>query len=157
MDGDGQRMSKDLVKATWELPTYYLNELGLSSKGLRLFRAIGDSMTRPDCGGIHSGDVLMANTRDLNPSPPGIFALDDGFGLIVKRLEFIAYSDPPRISIRSDNTPHSSYDLPAEQVRIVGRCVWVWSRAVIRRLISPKYGGDASPVPCGEARLRGKR
>lgn len=120
----GQVVSEDVVKGEWQVPAYYLHELGLTKNGLYLFRAIGDSMTRPDGGGIHSGDVLLADTKDKHPSPPGIFALDDGFGVVVKRLEFLAYSNPPRISVRSDNPAHASYELQAEEVRVIGRCVW---------------------------------
>ena len=128
VDEAGRTISRDAVKSVWTLPKQYLHELGLPEHGLYLFRAVGDSMTRPDGGGINSGDVLLADTKDRHPSPPGIFALDDGFGVVVKRLEFIAYSDPPRISIRSDNPAHASYELPAEEVRVIGRCVWYGRR-----------------------------
>jgi hypothetical protein len=128
VDGSGQTMSRDAVKSVWKVPKVFLHELGLSEQGLYLFRAVGDSMTRPDGGGINSGDILLADTKDRHPSPPGIFALDDGFGVVVKRLEFIAYSDPPRISIKSDNPAHASYELPAEEVRVIGRCVWYGRR-----------------------------
>ncbi|MGZ6195475.1 MAG: S24 family peptidase [Candidatus Binataceae bacterium] len=128
VDAAGQSVSRDAVKNIWSVPKQYLHELGLPEQGLYLFRAVGDSMTRPDGGGINSGDILLADTKDKHPSPPGIFALDDGFGVVVKRLEFIAYSDPPRISIRSDNPAHASYELPAEEVRVIGRCVWYGRR-----------------------------
>lgn len=120
----GQVVSEDALKGVWQVPAYYLREMGLTERGLYLFRAVGDSMTRPDGGGIHSGDILLADTKDKHPSPPGVFALDDGFGVVVKRLEFIAYSDPAKISIRSDNPAHKSYELPADEVRVIGRCVW---------------------------------
>ena len=128
VDGTGHTMSRDAVKSVWNVPKLYLHELGLSEQGLYLFRAVGDSMTRTDGSGINSGDILLADTKDRHPSPPGIFALDDGFGVVVKRLEFIAYSDPPRMSIRSDNPAHASYELPAEEVRVIGRCVWYGRR-----------------------------
>lgn len=124
LTGSGQVVSEDRVKGVWQLPAYYLSEMGLSGAGLYLFRAIGDSMTRMDGGGIHSGDVLLADTKDRHPSPPGIFALHDGFGVVVKRLEFLAYSDPPRLSVRSDNPAHANVELMAEEVRVIGRCVW---------------------------------
>jgi hypothetical protein len=38
-----------------------------------------------------------------SPTPPGIFVLDDGMGLVAKRLEHIPSSDPPRVRIISDN------------------------------------------------------
>src|SRR5262249_34229490 len=124
VDGDGRPMSRDAVKSVWQVPKLYLRELGLTDNGLYFFRAVGDRMTRPDGGGINSGDILMADTKDRHPSPPGIFALHDGVGVVVNRLEFVANSEPPRICIKPANPAHAIYELPAEEVRVIGRCVW---------------------------------
>lgn len=121
---EGRTMSRDVVKASWAIPRNYLSERGLSKDGIYLFRAVGDSMTKPDGSGIHSGDLLLADVNDKHPVPPGIFALDNGFGVVVKRLEFVSYSDPPMLNVISDNPDHPLEKLAAEQVRVIGRCVW---------------------------------
>jgi transcriptional regulator with XRE-family HTH domain len=124
----GYTVSKDAVKQTWGVPESYLREMGISPAGAFMFRVQGDSMTKPDGTGIHSGDLVIADTHDRRPSPPGIFALWDGFGCIVKRLEFIMGSEPPRLMIASDNPNHRTFERNLDEVNIVGRLSWVARR-----------------------------
>jgi SOS-response transcriptional repressor LexA len=123
-----QPSSPESVRSTWSMPTEHLRELGVPLSGLYLVRARDDSMARPDGGGISPGDLLLVNTNDCHPSPAGIFAIDDGFGLAVRRAAFIPYSEPPRVEVRPDNPTQATHDLPAEKVRILGRCAWVGGR-----------------------------
>jgi phage repressor protein C with HTH and peptisase S24 domain len=124
----GYSISKDAVKVTWGVPEAYLRELGVSVAGAFMFRVQGDSMTKPDGSGIHSGDLVIADTHDRRPSPPGIFALWDGFGTIVKRLEFIMGSEPARLMIASDNPNHRTFERAMDEVNIIGRLVWYGRR-----------------------------
>jgi hypothetical protein len=58
------------------------------------------------------------------PTPPGIFVLDDGMGLVAKRLEHIPNSDPPAVRVISDNKLYPEYERTAEEIRIIGRIRW---------------------------------
>lgn len=127
-DDGGYTVSKDALHAVWGVPDGYLGELGVSRNGIFFFRVLGDSMQRPDGSGIHSGDIVLADTLDCRPSPPGIFALWDGLGTVVKRVEYIMNSEPARVKIRSDNPNHESYERTLEEVKIIGRCVWYGRR-----------------------------
>ena len=59
-----------------------------------------------------------------NPVPPGIFVLNDGMGLVAKRLEHVPMSEPPRVRIISYNHQYAPYECTAEEVNIVGRVRW---------------------------------
>ena len=48
---------------------------------LRMLNVRGDSMQAV----LDDGDVILVNTDDLLPSPPGIFVLFDGMGVMAKR------------------------------------------------------------------------
>ena len=50
---------------------------------------------------LHDGDIVLVGRR--TPTPPGVFVLYDGMGLVAKRVEHITNSDPPRVRIISDN------------------------------------------------------
>ena len=50
--------------------------------------------------------------------------LFDGLGLVAKRLENVANSDPPTMRIISDNPVYAPYERSAEEVNIVGRIRW---------------------------------
>ena len=42
------------------------------------------------------GDIVLVDLGRRTPTPPGVFVLYDGMGLVAKRLEHIPNSDPPR-------------------------------------------------------------
>jgi hypothetical protein len=56
------------------------------------------------CGNI--GSAVPCLTR---PSPPGIFILDDGVGLVAKRIEIIPNTTPRILRNSSENSALSSY------------------------------------------------
>ena len=86
----------------------------------RPYHVEGDSMmpTRQD------RDIVLVDTSRRSPTPPGIFVLHDGMGLVAKRLEHIPNSDPPRVRIISDNAHYSPYEGLADEVNIIGRIRW---------------------------------
>ena len=124
-DSNGGMTAADDVRAEWGLPDDYLRaELRVSPNQVRIIEVQGDSMEPT----LRSGERVMVDLADTRPSPPGIFALWDGFGVVVKRLEHIPNSDPAALRISSDNTFHKEYERTAEEVRIIGRVVWAARR-----------------------------
>jgi phage repressor protein C with HTH and peptisase S24 domain len=87
---------------------------------LRIMHVEGDSMMPT----LHHGDVVLVDLSRRAPTPPGIFVLYDGMGLVAKRLDHIPNSDPPRVRIISDNAFYVPYDCTAEEVNIIGRIRW---------------------------------
>ena len=53
----------------------------------------------------------------LKPQRAG-FVLDDGMGLVAKRLEHIPNSDPPAVRVISDNAHYPAYERTAEEIKI---------------------------------------
>ena len=92
-------------------------KLNVSTNDLRVIDVRGDSML-PTLSG---GDVVLVNLKDRAPSPPGIFVLFDGLGLVVKRLEF---HNPEAIQIISDNPQYAPYTRALKETNIIGRVVW---------------------------------
>lgn len=43
-------------------------------------------------------------------------------------IEHVPHSDPPKVLLKSLNPEYDSYERPAEEVRVVGRAVWVSRR-----------------------------
>jgi phage repressor protein C with HTH and peptisase S24 domain len=87
---------------------------------LRIMHVEGDSMMPT----LRDGDVVLVDMGRRAPTPPGIFVLHDGMGLVAKRLEHIPNSDPPRVRIISDNTFYAPYEGTADEVNIIGRIRW---------------------------------
>jgi hypothetical protein len=125
MDGDGNHITGESLRGTWHLPSAYVqNELRIATQSARIIEVVGDSMAPT----LIAGDRVLIDTADTNPTPPGIFALYDGYGVIVKRLERVARAEPPAIRVISDNPHHSPYELSSDEVRIIGRVVWFGRR-----------------------------
>jgi transcriptional regulator with XRE-family HTH domain len=117
---DGQ-WHADAVSGEWSLPSEYLGgELGVRPNQVKIVRVVGDSMAPT----LTSDDRVMVNTFDRVPSPGGVFALWDGLGLVVKRLEYIPNSDPTTVRIISDNAHHGTYERTLDEVNIIGRVIW---------------------------------
>jgi len=85
----------------------------------------GDSMEPT----LAPGTRVMVDTEDRIPSPPGIFVVYDGLGLVVKRVEHRPQSSPPAVRLISDNPRYDSYECPLEEARIQGRVIgrWQWT------------------------------
>jgi hypothetical protein len=115
--GDGS-VAAVPVLGTWKIPRNVLQRrLKGAVSALHIVECEGDSMEPR----IHDGDFVFIDTSRQVPSPPGIFALNDGFGQTLKRLEIIPNSDPPRVKIIPENQNHSTYERSLEEVRIIGR------------------------------------
>lgn len=97
---------------------------GASPDLVAVFEVIGDSMV----GTLNPGEKVFVNMGDRSPSPPGIFVVWDGLGLVLKRVEFIAHSDPPRVRIISDNLKYEAYERNLEEAYIQARVIGSWQR-----------------------------
>ena len=93
---------------------------------LRLLVVRGDSMSPV----LEDGDRVLVNTADTRPSPPGIFVLHDGVGLMIKSLELVPGLTPEQAMIRisSANTHYSAYQRRISELEIKGRIIWFGRR-----------------------------
>lgn len=115
---DGQVL--DGVRAVWRLPPDFLRTELRSREGDVDFIAVdGDSMIPT----LLPGDRVMINRSQTAPSPDGLYAIFDGIGISVKRLEIVKGSNPIRIRIKSDNPNHSTDEILATDLHVIGRVV----------------------------------
>ncbi len=119
--GGGAVVDAEEVRDFWYIPTALIKyEIRSEPKNLRMVTVEGDSMSPI----LQTGDRIIVDVARRAPSPPGIFVLFDGIGLVVKRLEHIPNSEPPMLRISSENGAYSSYERTHEEVNVVGRVVW---------------------------------
>ena len=78
---------------------------------LRIMHVVGDSMEPT----LRDGDIVLVDMGRAVPTPPGVFVLHDGIGLVAKRLEHIPNSDPPVMHVISDNKTYSAYERTADE------------------------------------------
>ena len=97
---------------------------GAPADRVRIVEVVGDSNI-PD---LWPGQKVMVDTGDLNPSPPGMFVLWDGIGLVIKQVEYIPNSEPPAVRISSRNKHYEPYERTMEEAHIQGRVIGRWGR-----------------------------
>lgn len=100
--------------------SWIVHDLKADPTNLRIMHVEGDSMMPT----LHSGDVVLVDLAKRSPTPPGIFVLFDGMGLVAKRLEHIPNNDPPKVRVISDNTFYGPYERTSNEVNIIGRIRW---------------------------------
>lgn len=116
--GDGRSAPPCHFSRQWLKQT-----VGAAASDLRSFTVRGDNMSPT----LAVGDMLLVNTSDKHPSPPGMFLVSDGAGMVVKRLELVAAGKKLRVSC--DNPHYAAYESLIEETAIIGRVAWL-SRAV---------------------------
>lgn len=77
----------------------------------------GDSM-EPTLSG---GSIVFVDTTHMMPSPPDLYAVDYGDGLMVKRIELIPRTDQVRVI--SDNNRYQTYEMSRDDLHVYGRVV----------------------------------
>jgi hypothetical protein len=118
---DGNQFPADAVRGIWQLPDHVFTQMRTRSQNVRCFPVQGDSMLET----LDEGDFVFVDVAHRVPSPPGIYALDDGFGgIIVKRLEVVDEDEgEPIVRVISDNDRYAERRERADSLRIVGRYI----------------------------------
>jgi len=91
---------------------------------LKMVRVAGDSMEPT----LRDGDWLLIDISQNRPAREGIYALQADGTAWVKRLS-VNLRDRA-VKVISDNPLYPPQDLPADQVKVIGRVVWMVGRAV---------------------------
>ncbi len=129
--GGGQIIDYEDTNGSWSFPREWLrHELRAAPPDLRIITIDGDSMMSDPqkASDLDPGDKVIVNVADLRPTPPGVFILHDGVGLVAKRIEVIAGSDPATLRIMSNNDRYQTYERTVDEVKIVGRVVFRFQR-----------------------------
>ena len=121
--GSGLTEDAGKVVALWQVPSEIVRGYSTApAPELRIITVMGDSMEPT----LQPGQRVLVDVGDLKPSPPGIFVVWDGLGLVIKRVQMLAHSEPPRVKISSDNVKYDPYERSLEEAYIQGRVIGQW-------------------------------
>ena len=111
------------ILAEWHVPSGIVRGYSTApARELRIITVMGDSMEPT----LLPGQRVLVDTGDRMPSPPGVFVVWDGLGLVVKRVQVLPHSEPPRVRITSDNGKYDAYERTLEEAYIQGRVIGQW-------------------------------
>lgn len=99
-------------------------ELRAPADQLLAMVAEGNSM-EPDFRG---GDQILVDTRRRSLAQPGAFCLWDGDGHVIKFLEKVPDSDPPKVRVISANGLYEPRERLVDEINLVGRVIWFGRR-----------------------------
>lgn len=124
--GDGRIVTTEAIRDIWQIPDSFLRgELHMEANTAWIVEVFGDSGYDPSDphtpGSIMPGDRVIIDARDKSPSPPGLFAVYDGIGLVLKLVEVVPKSDPISLKLSSRNPSYSPYEVTLDEARIIGR------------------------------------
>jgi len=121
--GDGLAGGGERIVDEWSLPSGMVRHYSTApASDLRIITVMGDSMEPT----LQPGQRILVDTGDRNPSPPGVFVVWDGLGLVVKRCQVVPHSAPPRVRITSDNPKYDAYERTLTEAYIQGRVIGQW-------------------------------
>lgn len=113
----------ETVVDTWQVPAAIIRAYSSApASDLRIIAVTGDSMEPT----LQSGQRILVDAGDTRPSPPGIFVVWDGLGLVVRRVALLAHSDPARVTITSDNPKYEPSERTVDEAHIRGRVIGQW-------------------------------
>ncbi|MER8979277.1 LexA family transcriptional regulator [Mesorhizobium sp. M0870] len=114
------------VVSEWLIPdAFFRHELQASPSGSIFMAVVGDSMVPT----LYPGNRIIVDTKQSSFGADGVYVFDDGDGEPrVKRLSKVLFSQPPAVTILSDNPAHPPQNALLEHVRIIGRVVGQVSR-----------------------------
>jgi phage repressor protein C with HTH and peptisase S24 domain len=120
LNGDGLTP----VLAEWQLPADLIGAHVTPGSRLAVVRVEGDSM-EPE---YEAGGRVLVDLSRRQPSPPGVYVVWDGFGLVLKRLQVVAGSNPAKVRLSSINAAYDAYDVALAELHIAGRVIakWTW-------------------------------
>jgi transcriptional regulator with XRE-family HTH domain len=122
-DHDGDLVEVLPSKGHWVMPRELFAQVAPAGvDGLKIVSVRGDSMMPR----FRPGQRVMVDTADKLPSPPGVFLVWDGFSLVIKQVEVIPFSEPPRVRLTSANSIYSPYERTLDEAYIQGRVIGVW-------------------------------
>lgn len=115
---NGQTVAAAPVLGAWRIPQSVLQRrVRTSIDHLHMLECEGNSMYPV----IKDGDVVMIDKSRTNPAMPGIFALWENGGQTIKQVEIVRGTDPVQYRLIPANKDYATYEVPAEDVIIIGR------------------------------------
>jgi phage repressor protein C with HTH and peptisase S24 domain len=115
----------DAMTGQYSFPSAgFRQAFGANAGEVIIAEVLGDSMMPT----LYPGQKVMVHIHDKRPTPPGIFYVWDGMGLVIKRVELIPGSNPPTVRIKSDNPKYETYERTVDEAHINGRVILGFTR-----------------------------
>lgn len=121
----GARLSTEKGVGAWGFPeNWFRFTYGTDPAHCRVIAIEDDAMFAE----LRAGDRVVIDVTRTEPSPSGVFLLDDGVTCTPRHLELLPGVEPPTVMVSARNPDYRSREAPLESLRIVGRVIGMWRR-----------------------------
>lgn len=104
----------------WVMPANLLSQrTDAPSNKIKVFQ-IQENIMEPE---FRFGENVLIDLSDNTPTPPGIFAVSDGFGTMIRHCELVASSKPPSIRVSANKQKFQPQILRLGEFKILGRVI----------------------------------
>jgi len=107
------------ISSDWYIPASFLRGLGSAPENIVIVRIDGDAMTPT----IHSGEPVFVDTESKDLTKPGVYILEDGETVFVRRVERVPGSSPQQVVLIADKPGSASFQVEVERLKALGRVV----------------------------------
>lgn len=73
---------------------------------------------------IPKDSTILVDRRKVSAGEPGPYLVWDGTHTIVQWVQPVPHSQPPKVRLSSENQRFAAYELPLDDIQVIGRVVW---------------------------------
>ncbi|MCK5285217.1 MAG: hypothetical protein KAJ86_06505 [Alphaproteobacteria bacterium] len=104
----------------WVIPADILGQRTKAPpEKVKIFQ-IQENTMEPD---FRHGEHVVVDLSDIEPSPPGVFIVSDGFGYLIRQCEYLPQSKPPEIKVSAKDSSFLPQILKKYEFKMVGRVI----------------------------------
>jgi hypothetical protein len=104
----------------WVIPAGILNHRTQArAHQIKIFEVKENTM-EPD---FRVGESVLVDLSEKVPSPPGVFLVSDGYGVMIRQCEYLPGTQPPQIRLSAANKSFHPQILKQAEFTIIGRVI----------------------------------
>lgn len=119
IDGLSEESSQP-PKAEWVIPRAIMTQRTQAPPDkIKIFQ-VQETLMEPD---FQRGQHVLVDLSDVNPSPPGVFIVSDGYSYLIRQCEILMESGPLKVRISALDRGFNPQILEFGAFKIVGRVI----------------------------------
>ena len=115
--GSGSASTEESLSRVWAFDRDYVRSVGSEAKNMAIATVHGDSMEPK----LNHGERVLIDRCDTDYTAGGIFAVEIGDNLMIKRLQ--PSPDGKSVIIRSENSAYEDLTKSPDDMRVIGRAM----------------------------------
>ncbi len=113
-------VAAQMSQESWVIPSSILEQRANTAAENISIYTIEDSFMEPD---FIRGEHVLVDMSKQTPSPPGCYAISDGYGVFLRFCEIVHGQTPTEIKLHTCSEAFSPQKIPLENIKVLGKVV----------------------------------